>query len=128
MNHRPSHNNCRYLTFSCRRSQNHNESSYLPYIHESLTLTSPASSILAFSITLALRLRASISPNSTPLRNSSGMDFNSSLHSSPKPAAAVFPAIFPASLEKSSNFDGPMTTNEARATMASSAGPSPKKE
>ena len=42
--------------------------------------------------------------------------------------AAVFPAIFPASFEKLSNFDGPITIIEATATMASSAGPRPKKD
>jgi len=41
---------------------------------------------------------------------------------------AVFPAIDPASFEKLSNLDGPMTITEASATMASSAGPRPKKD
>jgi hypothetical protein len=41
---------------------------------------------------------------------------------------AVFPAIDPASFEKLSIFDGPMTITEASATMAISAGPRPKKD
>lgn len=87
------------------------------------------------SITLAFRPLASISPSSTPFLNSSGIAFHSSgtppsfnpwapcLISSP-----ALPNSCPAWRLISDSFEGPMTRRPARATMASSPGPRPKRE
>jgi len=85
------------------------------------------------SIPRALRDRASISPISTPLLNSAGMDFIPSIHSLPTPpldvvVVIVLPVTDPAERANRSSLDGPTTSRPASRTVPTSAGPSPNRE
>lgn len=118
-------------TFVCQvfHHHHHHHSLLIYYMvhhhHHSSTLSIPR----------ALRDRASISPISTPLLNSAGMDFILSIHSllsTPPPSLEVVIVMpvtdLPADRANRSSLDGPTTSTPASRTMLTSAGPSPNRE
>ena len=104
--------------------------------HHRLIYIMVHSSSTTLSILRALRDRASISPISTPLLNSAGMDFMPSIHSLPTPISlevvvvvvVILPVTDPAERANRSSLDGPTTSAPASRTVPTSAGPSPNRE